>query len=274
MKIISLLIKDFISVGEVFLNFPDSGMLLADGWNHDSQSANGAGKSSILSAISWCLYGKLPREITSSSVTRVGTKVCSVTCDFVVNKTKYLLTRQRPNSLKITVDDEEPRSIDQLELDAIIGISYERYLNVSYFAQGLGTRFLNLSDTDKKSLFLELSKTVNFNTAKASIEIKFKKLELQSKQLESSYIQLKSRAEEIQSSMPDCEELHAQDAKDKTLINRLQQHMSSIMLEVPDLSRYKDLKQKLKKELEKVSQRRITLCSHSAQTPTDHLSSV
>jgi DNA repair exonuclease SbcCD ATPase subunit len=265
LKIISLLIKDFISIGEVFISLPDSGMLLVDGWNHDSQSANGAGKSSILSAISWSLYGKLPREITSSSVTRSGAKACSVTCDFVVNKTKYSLTRQRPNSLKITVDDEEPRSIDQLELDAILGISYERYLMVSYFAQGLGTRFLDLSDTDKKSLFLELSKTANFNTAKASVEIKFKKLESQSKQLESSYLQLKSRAEEIKISIPDCESLNAQDAKDKVLINKLQQHISSIVLEAPDLSRHKELKQKLKKELEKVSEAKGELRSAHGQ---------
>jgi DNA repair exonuclease SbcCD ATPase subunit len=74
MKVLSLKIENILSIKEAQVDFEDSGLILVEGWNYDDGRANGAGKTAIFNALSFALYGKLPRKITASEILRKGTR--------------------------------------------------------------------------------------------------------------------------------------------------------------------------------------------------------
>lgn len=265
MKITDLFIKDFLSVGEVSLVFPNAGFLLVDGWNQDSQSANGAGKSSILSAISWCLFGKTPREISSSAITRSGCKSCTVVVKFILNRQSYTLTRSRPNALEISINDSDKRSIEQNELQDIIGITYEKYLTISYFAQGLGNRFLDLSDTDRKTLFLDLSKSSDFLKGKSAIDERIKLLQKEESSIQQNINISSSKIEELLEYDFNLKELNESKSIEEKKVNNFKKHLLNIDIPAPDISQFQEMKSKLKKELVKISESKGELRSLHSQ---------
>ena len=84
MRLLSTKIKNILSISEIHYEFKESaGLVLLSGWNHDDQTANGAGKTSFINAISFALYGKAPRKITISDFLRKGQK--KVTQKFLLN---------------------------------------------------------------------------------------------------------------------------------------------------------------------------------------------
>lgn len=76
MKITTVEIDDFLALGRVVFNLNDKGLVLVQGDNQDDSSAssNGAGKSSLVDAISWCLWGKTARGESGNAVIRRGQK--------------------------------------------------------------------------------------------------------------------------------------------------------------------------------------------------------
>ena len=72
-------IKDFLSISEATVTFGNSGLVLLDGFDFDLNRSNGAGKSSILNAISFCLFDEVMKKISKTEIVRRGTKSCSVT---------------------------------------------------------------------------------------------------------------------------------------------------------------------------------------------------
>ena len=80
-KFQNMVIKNFMSVGHAEIDLADQGLILIEGVNEDDPSAmsNGSGKSSIVDAISWCLYGETARGSAGDSIINVkagkGTRV-------------------------------------------------------------------------------------------------------------------------------------------------------------------------------------------------------
>ena len=60
-----LSIKNFLVIGEAEVDLHNCGLTLIEGRNEDDESANsnGAGKSSLVDALCWCLYARLPVRI-------------------------------------------------------------------------------------------------------------------------------------------------------------------------------------------------------------------
>lgn len=259
MRINELQIKDFLSIGEVFISFPRTGLMLLDGWNEDTQSANGAGKSSLLSAISWCLFGKLPRDITATSITRIGQKSTLVSLKIdLLNGEVLTVTRKRPGGLEVVCEDSLT-VMSQEELECKIGLTYERYLNIAYFAQGLGSRFIDLSDTDRKQLFLDLSKSSSYLTAKEKIDLEIKSLSKEIQDLKLEHTGICSRISEIQDAILDANPLLEEIAQIQKQIDDIEDKISSINIQAPDISKFKDLKVRLKQELSSVMEAKAEL---------------
>ena len=93
-----LTIKNFLTVGEAEVEIANRGLLLIQGVNQDDPSAksNGAGKSSIVDALCWCLYGVTARGITGDSVVNKTAKNnCAVSVSIEDGANKYLIERFR-----------------------------------------------------------------------------------------------------------------------------------------------------------------------------------
>ena len=98
MKIGEVYIDNFLAVGSIHINLEDKRLVLISGENQDdsSQNSNGAGKSSILDAISWGLYGVTARGETGDAViNNKAKKNCRVSIQLIDGAEMYTVERHR-----------------------------------------------------------------------------------------------------------------------------------------------------------------------------------
>lgn len=156
MIINSLHISNILSIKDATINFDTSGLVLLDGWNHDDNTANAAGKSSVFNALCYALYGKMPRKISNSEITRKGCKKGHATVTLQINNDIVAITRGRPKFLSITVNGAVDDSISQEEIEEKIGLSYDQFLLTIYSSQMQGLNFISLNDSAKKDIILQM----------------------------------------------------------------------------------------------------------------------
>lgn len=114
MKTTRLVIQNFLSVKDAALNLKDKGLVSIEGENLDKtgSDSNGSGKSSIINAIIWCLYGNYGKDEGADDVVNstVG-KNCMVQLTLedmtLYKECMYRITRYRKHSKhknKVTVE--------------------------------------------------------------------------------------------------------------------------------------------------------------------------
>lgn len=94
----TLHIRNFLTIGEAKLDLDNRGLLLIQGVNNDdpSASSNGAGKSSIVDALCWVLYGVTARDVTGDAViNETAGKDCRVTVVIEDGADTYEISRGR-----------------------------------------------------------------------------------------------------------------------------------------------------------------------------------
>jgi energy-coupling factor transporter ATP-binding protein EcfA2 len=139
-KIQSLTIKNFMSCGNVTqaVNFNDSGLTLVLGNNLDlggDGSRNGVGKTTLVNALSYALYGNAITNIRLNNlINKTNDKGMLVTVELDVNGTRYRIERGRKhNILKFIVNDVEMNETDegqgegrltQVEIEKLIGLNH------------------------------------------------------------------------------------------------------------------------------------------------------
>lgn len=151
MDILKLEGENFLKLGKFEVELDKRGLLLVQGINlaEPSAKSNGSGKSSLLDAISWCLFGITARGVTGDSV--VNNKIkkdCFVTVVLEDGDTQYRITRHRKHSteknalrvwqheLATGTDVELSKGTDketQAVVEAIVGCSADVF-NASVYA--------------------------------------------------------------------------------------------------------------------------------------------
>ena len=166
MKLNTIKIENFLSVGEAFVDFEDFTELVhVVGVNHDTKpiSSNGAGKSSIIEAIAFALFGKTIRKTTEKSLKNIHTKgKCKVT--LTVNDNVVIERTKKPPLLKVTVDGEnctkEGINATQKYLETFLNTNSSIFLASIVFGQSNSTNFLTASAEEKRNIiqnFLSVS---------------------------------------------------------------------------------------------------------------------
>jgi DNA repair exonuclease SbcCD ATPase subunit len=146
----NLTMKNFLSVGAVTLalNLDKHGLTLVLGANTDTAGGltrNGAGKTTVLQAISFALYGKpLSKIKIPNLINNVNNKQMLVTIEFSRGDQNYRIERGRkPDVMKFYVNnhevkDEEPVGGEQQgenrhtqeEIERIIGMSHTMFKHI------------------------------------------------------------------------------------------------------------------------------------------------
>jgi DNA repair exonuclease SbcCD ATPase subunit len=115
-KIKNLTVKNFMSVGNQTqgIDFDQEQLTLVLGSNHDlggddTGSRNGTGKTTIINALSYSLYGQALTNIKKENlINKINNRNMLVTVEFEKNNFKYRIERGRkPNVLKLFVNDKE-----------------------------------------------------------------------------------------------------------------------------------------------------------------------
>jgi DNA repair exonuclease SbcCD ATPase subunit len=123
-KLKNLTVKNFMSVGNQTqaVDFDKEHLTLVLGSNQDlggddTGSRNGTGKTTIVNALSYALYGQALTNIKKENlINKTNGKGMLVTVEFEKSNVKYRIERGRkPNVLKLFVNDQELKSKDEDE---------------------------------------------------------------------------------------------------------------------------------------------------------------
>ena len=126
-KIKTITVKNFLSVGNQTqaVDFDKEHLTLVLGENldlggDDSGSRNGTGKTTMINALSYALYGQALTNIRKENlINKTNAKAMLVTVEFDVNGTTYRIERGRkPNILKFFVNNEVQKASDEKDDDA------------------------------------------------------------------------------------------------------------------------------------------------------------
>lgn len=137
----NITIKNFMSVGNVTqaINFQDAGLTLVLGNNLDlggDGSRNGVGKTTMINALSYALYGNAITNIRKNNlINKTNNKGMLVTVEFDVNGVEYRIERGRsPNVLKFLVNNMDAveetdegqgeMRLTQEEIENVIGMNH------------------------------------------------------------------------------------------------------------------------------------------------------
>ena len=134
MRVLSTEIENILSIEKASISFEDTGLVLVEGWNYDTQRANGAGKTAVFNCLAFSLYDQLPRKITKSEVLRRGSKTGFVKTRVLCGDDVWTVVRSRPKGVKFYKNDVE-QDITQDEFQSFIRLSYEQFLLTIYTPQ-------------------------------------------------------------------------------------------------------------------------------------------
>jgi DNA repair exonuclease SbcCD ATPase subunit len=253
MYIKSVAIENVLSIENASICFPDSGLLLIDGWNHDTESANGAGKSAIFHALSWGLYGQYPRGVSITDFVRQGSRVTKVTADIELSANRILrIERCRPKSFYASINDVE---ISESEYEKILPLDYEQFIVAQYFAQGLGTRFLDLNDSGRKDLILKLMRADGFADGRKKIDQDLKALNLEKNNIVNALSALDGKLSAFKESQVDVNLLRHELKKLEDSIASVAPKINQLATIQPpdDVDKYSELIEKLNIKLREIS---------------------
>jgi DNA repair exonuclease SbcCD ATPase subunit len=172
-KIKSLTVKNFMSVGNQTqaVDFDKQQLTLVLGENldqggDDMGSRNGTGKTTIINALSYALYGIALTNIKRNNlINKTNNKGMLVTLTFEKDGTDYKVERGRgPNLLKFFVDDQEQEMTDESQGDSrktqetineLLGMSHNMFKHI--LALNTYTEpFLSMKVNDQKDIIEQL----------------------------------------------------------------------------------------------------------------------
>ena len=173
-KIKDLTVKNFMSVGNVTqaVDFNKEQLTLVLGENldqggDDTGSRNGTGKTTIINALSYALYGQALTNIKRNNlINKTNSKGMLVTLNFEKGNNKYRIERGRsPNVLKFYINDHEQKEdLDesqgdsrqtQKEIDALLNMSHDMFKHI--VALNTYTEpFLSMRANDQRAVIEQL----------------------------------------------------------------------------------------------------------------------
>jgi len=151
-------IRNFLSISEIDLDFSKfEGVTLIKGINNDFSipTSNGSGKSAIIEAVIWGLFGKTIRKTVEKTLSHfVTAKGCFV--ELVVNDDIIIRRGKKPSKLEVISDgkniSKESVPKTQEELEKLLDVSYKSTLASLVFGQHNSVNFIASSPEEKRNL--------------------------------------------------------------------------------------------------------------------------
>ena len=171
-QIKTLTVRNFMSVGNATqgIDFDRNDLTLVLGENLDlggDGSRNGTGKTTIINALSYALYGQALSNIRKDNlVNKTNTKGMSVSLEFNVAEQSYRIERGRkPNVLKFYINHREQAVQDdasqgdsretQDAIESVLGMSHDMFKHI--LALNTYTEpFLSLKANDQRTIIEQL----------------------------------------------------------------------------------------------------------------------
>lgn len=191
---INLSLKNFMSYKSLDLDFSELHVACLSG-------ENGAGKSSILDAMTWSIWEKT-RASSNEELVRIGESEMSVELTFQLEDRIYKIIRStsKAKSRKTSQSSLEFQVMSDKGFKALTGktiretqtriietvrMNYSTFINSAFILQGKADEFTNKGATDRKKVLAEILDLSFYDELQEKAKNKVKDLDLEKAQIES-----------------------------------------------------------------------------------------
>lgn len=194
---LSLKLSNFTSYGEkpLELNFSKFHLAAISGFN-------GAGKSSLLDAITWCVWGWARAGDSTDQLVHIGAPGMQVEFSFTLDGNTYTVKRSRilkgggstalelwsgsNNLTEGTIKATQEKIIDLLHL------SFETFTNSSFLRQGHADEFTTKGPTDRKRILSDILGLVHYDELEEKAKEKIRDVDSKLKLLEYQVLEIEA----------------------------------------------------------------------------------
>jgi len=217
---VQLIIKNFLSYRDATLDFRGLHTACICG-------ANGAGKSGLLEAITWAIWGE-SRATVEDDVIYYGAKEVRVDFTFQSNQQKYrvIRTRLRGGNSVLEFQIETPQGFRTLTGKGVratqdlilqhLKLDYDTFINSAYIRQGRADEFMLKRPTERKEILAELLKLNQYDDLEERAKESSRQYKAKVEELERSLDAIKIQLQQQQITEAQRAELDAE-------LNNLQQ---------------------------------------------------
>ena len=266
--------KNFLSYGNYFtqITLDKSEMTLICG-------ENGAGKTTFLDAITFCLFGKPFRNINIPQLQNsINGKECVVECEFRIGTNKYLVRRGlNPKTFEVFKNDEmldqDSKSKDYQKMleEHILKMSYKSFCQVVILGSTNYIPFMRLSAADRRAIvesLLDISVFSSMNvvlknrissnredirSCEMQMEILSSKIETQRKYLraleEKSRSSLEELEDELKKNKDSRDELAVLSTKGGNMLSNMSKNRDLYRKKIGNISDLKKLRNSLERKI-------------------------
>jgi len=233
-------IKNFLSYGSepIIVDFLSYNLICLSG-------KNGHGKSALLDAMTWALWGQARKTNGTSKadegLVHLGQKHMLVVFDFEINgenyrvRREFVKTKSTPFSALdfgiVKADDSFTTLTDktikatQKKLEKTIGVSYESFINSAFLRQGQANEFSKKSPKERKEILATILQLERFEDLKKIAVEKNKNLQLNLIQKQSLASRIKDETTSLQEALSEInshlQQLQSIEQQEKSCIKTL-----------------------------------------------------
>lgn len=258
-----LILKNFLSYRSSTLDF--SGLHTAC-----ICGANGAGKSSLLEAITWAIWGETRTE-SIEDIIHLGEKNTRVDFEFLYNGEYYRIIRTRQRKGGSTLDFQVINSDGYKSLSGkglkdtqeniikCLKIDYKTFINSAYLRQGKADEFMLNTSAERKQILGKLLNLDQYEKLAESAKNLAREYKIRGEEIERNLTEVVSQLEEKQAVFLELENTE----KDLQFLQQKEQEKAEKLKEINLLNSQRDTKHdqvvRLKSQLDTMMQRMETL---------------
>lgn len=265
---VQLILKNFLSYRETTLDF--SGLHIAC-----ICGSNGAGKSSLLEAITWAVWGQ-SRAVAEDDIIHAGAKEVRVDFLFHSDRHKYrvIRTRYRGQSSSLEFQVETPQGFRSLTEKGVratqslilehVKLDYETFINSAYLRQGRADEFMLKRPNERKEILAELLKLHRYDELEERAKDLSKSFRAQADQLEQALQSLATQLQQQEAIATHLAEIEAQ-------VNQLQQEQAFDDIQLKSLQVIRSQQQNWEQQLSFLKQQSQNLTVDRDRLQQEHL---